>query len=459
MGCAARVARMGRRRHAGRGGRSRGRTTRTAAEPSPARSGGGCRIRRGQPGHGGRPGALRRTTGCSACRMRVPRRASRTMFFRASPTGMSPPDLQPTASLAPVPGARAGAPRRPGAAHPLPAGLAHRPLQLPLHLLLAGGGGAAGRAPLPRRAGPALPRLRGAGGAPDPAHRRRADPAPGGGGDRRRRRRHARGSRRWRSPPTATGWPSWPSRCGGPASAPLNVSLDTLRPERLAGVSGRGARLDRILAGLDAAAGQVPLAQGQHGGAARRERGRAGRAGAPRLGPRRPAPLHRADALRRRRRRCRWPRCGGCWRSRGSSSRPTAGAAGARPVTCAPGAGGPGGARRLHRRHDRELLRGVQPGPGGGRRRLPGLPRRRGARATCAPCSAPGRPTRRWRRPSAAPCSARPRATRWSRPGTGWCCCRCGGLAADLRGGGAGAPPGEHGKPGPPPVVDRPPGP
>lgn len=36
----------------------------------------------------------------------------------------------------------------------------------------------------------------------------------------------------------------------------LNVSLDTLRPERLAGVSGRAARLDRILAGIDAAAGQ-----------------------------------------------------------------------------------------------------------------------------------------------------------------------------------------------------------
>ena len=36
----------------------------------------------------------------------------------------------------------------------------------------------------------------------------------------------------------------------------LNVSLDTLRPDRLAGVSGRGARLDRILEGIDAAAGR-----------------------------------------------------------------------------------------------------------------------------------------------------------------------------------------------------------
>jgi GTP 3',8-cyclase len=36
----------------------------------------------------------------------------------------------------------------------------------------------------------------------------------------------------------------------------LNVSLDTLVPERLPGVSGRAARLDRILAGLDAAAGR-----------------------------------------------------------------------------------------------------------------------------------------------------------------------------------------------------------
>ncbi|MFY3744418.1 GTP 3',8-cyclase MoaA [Anaeromyxobacter sp. Red801] len=36
----------------------------------------------------------------------------------------------------------------------------------------------------------------------------------------------------------------------------VNVSLDTLVPERLGGVSGKGARLDRILAGIDAAAGR-----------------------------------------------------------------------------------------------------------------------------------------------------------------------------------------------------------
>ncbi|WP_242334344.1 MULTISPECIES: GTP 3',8-cyclase MoaA [Anaeromyxobacter] len=36
----------------------------------------------------------------------------------------------------------------------------------------------------------------------------------------------------------------------------LNVSLDTLAPERLRGVSGQAARLDRILAGIDAAAGR-----------------------------------------------------------------------------------------------------------------------------------------------------------------------------------------------------------
>lgn len=36
----------------------------------------------------------------------------------------------------------------------------------------------------------------------------------------------------------------------------LNVSLDTLLPERLHGVSGKGARLERILAGIDAAAGR-----------------------------------------------------------------------------------------------------------------------------------------------------------------------------------------------------------
>ena len=36
----------------------------------------------------------------------------------------------------------------------------------------------------------------------------------------------------------------------------LNVSLDTLVPEKLPGVSGRAARLERILAGVDAAAGR-----------------------------------------------------------------------------------------------------------------------------------------------------------------------------------------------------------
>jgi cyclic pyranopterin phosphate synthase len=36
----------------------------------------------------------------------------------------------------------------------------------------------------------------------------------------------------------------------------VNVSLDTLRAERLAGISGRGTRLERILAGIDAAAGR-----------------------------------------------------------------------------------------------------------------------------------------------------------------------------------------------------------
>ncbi len=36
----------------------------------------------------------------------------------------------------------------------------------------------------------------------------------------------------------------------------LNVSLDTLAPERLPGISGRAARLDRVVAGIDAAAGR-----------------------------------------------------------------------------------------------------------------------------------------------------------------------------------------------------------
>jgi cyclic pyranopterin phosphate synthase len=45
-----------------------------------------------------------------------------------------------------------------------------------------------------------------------------------------------------------------PLRAAGLGS--LNVSLDTLVPERLGGVSGKGARLDRILAGIEAASGR-----------------------------------------------------------------------------------------------------------------------------------------------------------------------------------------------------------
>jgi cyclic pyranopterin phosphate synthase len=45
-----------------------------------------------------------------------------------------------------------------------------------------------------------------------------------------------------------------PFRAAGLGS--VNVSLDTLVPEKLPGVSGRSARLDRILAGIDAAAGK-----------------------------------------------------------------------------------------------------------------------------------------------------------------------------------------------------------
>ncbi len=45
-----------------------------------------------------------------------------------------------------------------------------------------------------------------------------------------------------------------PLRAAGLAA--LNVSLDTLRPERLVGLSGKAARLDQLLRGIDAAAGR-----------------------------------------------------------------------------------------------------------------------------------------------------------------------------------------------------------
>ena len=102
----------------------------------------------------------------------------------------------------------------------------------------------------------------------------------------------------------------------------LNVSLDTLDPARLPGVSGRAARLDRILAGIDAAAGRfrslklnTVVMRGVNEDELRRpgapSPGRAGRCRA--SSSRCPSPAARW---------CRWPRCAGGWRRTASRSRP-----------------------------------------------------------------------------------------------------------------------------------------
>ncbi len=57
----------------------------------------------------------------------------------------------------------------------------------------------------------------------------------------------------------------------------INVSLDSLRPERFRELTHRD-ELERVLAGIDAAAGCGPRpGEGEHGGDPRRQRRRAGR--------------------------------------------------------------------------------------------------------------------------------------------------------------------------------------
>ncbi len=187
---------------------------------------------------------------------------------------------------------------------PLPARLADRPVQLPLHLLHARGGHRPHR---PRR----------------PAHARggrdgacRCSPELGvqrvrltGGEPTVRRGCSSSWSRRWRrsrpstssSPPTARAWPRWPRRCARPASRGLTVSLDSLDPERFAAITRRGV-LSEVLAGLDAA---------RDVGLRRRSRStpcairgfndhELGRAGAVGVGARPRAALHRGHADVRR---------------------------------------------------------------------------------------------------------------------------------------------------------------
>ena len=242
---------------------------------------------------------------------------------------------------------------------------------------------AAGRAALARRAGPPVPGLRGrwacAGSGSPAASRRSARTWWRSCATRPHARRRGRRAHHERPPPRRAGR-SAPRRGAGRAQRLARHA----RPARLARRlrQGRAARPDPRR--HRRARRPLPLAEAQHGGAARRERGRARRARPLRLGPRSAPALHRADAVRGRRGRCRSPRCARCspregfalapdgWRGWG----PARHMRGARPRRA-------GGAGRLHRRDDGELLRGLQPGPGGGRRRVPGVPRRAPEREPC----------------------------------------------------------------------------
>ena len=286
-------------------------------------------IRRRHPGHGGRPGAQRRTTGaalavcgCHAARRRLCSSA------RAPPTCPHPTSAHSVARARP--GRTAGARRPAGTAtFRLPARLAHRPLQLPLQLLLPGAGGAVGEA-LARPAPASWRSPAWASGAcgspaanrPSAGTSSRSSPTPP----------PPRASRRSRSPPTATAWTSWPGRCARPASAAQRLARH-LRPRPARGLSGRGAAARADPGRHRRRRRPVPLAQAEHGGAARRERGRAGRPVPARLGrARSPASSSRCPSAAAS--RCRWPRSAGCSSRRASPSRPTGGAAGARRATC-----------------------------------------------------------------------------------------------------------------------------
>ena len=167
------------------------------------------------------------------------------------------------------------APRRPGARDPVPAAVAHRPLQLPLQLLRADGAGPAGGPALAARARAPRRRIREARHPARPAHRRRADAPPRAPRHRAGRRGHARhrGDRAHHERPRARD--ARASSCATRACPRLNVSLDTLDPAKLQRISGRAATLERIVSGIEAAFRvRVRVGEAERRRGPRRERGR-----------------------------------------------------------------------------------------------------------------------------------------------------------------------------------------
>ncbi len=157
-----------------------------------------------------------------------------------------------------------------------PADLDHRPLQLPLHLLHAGGGPAVarpGRPPHLRGAGPDRPGVRGALRVRvHPDHRRRAHrprpPAPAVR-DARPPRRRPRHDHQRREAPRARRTTSRRPACTGSTSRSTRLRRETFL------ALTRRDELDRVLAGIDAAlaAGLEP-GEGQRRRDPRRQRRR-----------------------------------------------------------------------------------------------------------------------------------------------------------------------------------------
>ena len=208
----------------------------------------------------------------------------------------------------------------------------------------------------------------------------------------------------WPSPPTA---PPSQSVAPGLAAAGLrrvNVSLDTLRPERFAELTRRDQLAD-VLDGIDAAleAGLAPVKVNVVV-RARRQRRRGRRPGPLRARPRRHRALHRVDAARRRRRLDRATRSSPRPRSSSRSTRCSRSSRSPRGSEPAERFRYLDGARRGRRDPERHppVLRAVRPHPPHRRRPAPQLPvlarGPRPARARCAPgppttsCPTPSRP-------------------------------------------------------------------
>ena len=113
--------------------------------------------------------------------------------------------------------------------------------------------------------------------------------------------RAAARSRNSRSPPMARSWKNMPPSSRRHGVERINVSLDTLDPDKFRAIT-RWGDLDKVLAGIDAAQAAGLEGQDQRGGAQGRQRGRDRRADRMGAWPRHGSHGDRGDAARRHRR-------------------------------------------------------------------------------------------------------------------------------------------------------------